>query len=139
MEFPGFETGFLINLLITAIGQSSPLTILFCLLLHYVSMLHPPLRVSGKPIITKLAGENFNIWYIFEVQWFASLVQCISVTYFFHIYLFESPTSYINFRFVLNLFHISKIILKLHLHGKLQVILVYHLYYKKEVSYCQTL
>ena len=91
-------------------------------------MLHPPLRVSGKPIITKLAGENFKIWYIFEVQWFTSLVQCISVTDFFHIYLFESPTSYINFRVILNLFRISKVILKLHLHS-----------YKKEVSYFQTL
>ena len=102
-------------------------------------MLHPPLRVSGKPIITKLAGENFKIWYIFEVQWFTSLLQCISVTDFFHINLFESPTSYINFRVILNLFHISKIILKLHLDGKLQVTLVHHFYYKKEVSYCQTL
>ena len=120
MEFPGFESGFLINLVITAIGQKSPLIILFCLLLHYVPMLHPPLRVSGKPIITKLAGENFKIWYIFEVQWFTSLVQCISVTDFFHIYLFESPTSHINFRVILNLFHFSKIILKLHLHGKLK-------------------
>ena len=137
--FPGFESGFLIHLLITAIGKKSPLIILFCLLLHYVPMLHPPLRVSGKPIITKLAGENFKIWYIFEVQWFTSLVQCISVTDFFHIYLFESPTSYINFRVILNLFHISKIILKLHLHGKLQVTLVHYLCYKKEVSYCQTL
>ena len=136
MEFPGFESGFLINLLITAIGQKSPLIILFCLLLHYVPMLHPPLRVSGKPIITKLAGENFKIWYIFEVQWFTSLLQCISETYFFNINLFESRTSYINVRVILNLFHFSKVILKLHLHCKSQVTLVHHLCYKKEVSCC---
>ena len=124
----GFQSGFLINLLITAIGQKLPLIIPFCLFLHYIPMLHRPLRVSGKPIITKLAGENFKISYIFEVKWFTSLLQCISVTDFFHINLFESPTSYINFRVILNLFRISKVILKLHLHS-----------YKKEVSYFQTL
>ena len=139
MELPGFESRFFLNLLITAIGQKLPLIIPFCLLPHFIPMLHPPLTVSGKPMITKLSGEIFKIWYIFEVQWFTSLLQCISVTDLFHINLFESPTSYINFRVILNLFRISKVILKLNLHSKLQVTLVHHLNCKKEVSYCQTL
>ena len=58
------------------LGKQSPLTILFCfLLLHSLPMLHPPLRVSGKHIIVKLTGESFKIWYIFEVQWFTSLLR----------------------------------------------------------------
>ena len=54
--------------------KQSPLTILFCLLLHFLPMLHPLLRVSGKPVIVKLTGEIFKISYIFEVQWFTSLL-----------------------------------------------------------------
>ena len=36
------------------------------------------------------------------------------------------------------LFYIPKVILKLHLDGKLQVTLAYYLYYKRDFSYCQT-
>ena len=63
-------------------------------------MLHPPLRVSGNPIS-------------------GSLLQCISVTDFFKINLFESATSYTNSTVILNLLHIPKVILKLHLYDKL--------------------
>ena len=35
--------------------------------------------LSVKPIIVKLTGESFKVWQIFKVQWFASLLQCVSV------------------------------------------------------------
>ena len=37
------------------------------------------------------------------------------------------------------LFYIPKAILKIHLDGKLQVLLTYYLYYKRDFSYSQTL
>ena len=40
---------------------------------------------------------------------------------------------------ILNLFYIQKPILKLHLDGKLQVAVVYYLYYKRDFTYYQTL
>ena len=40
---------------------------------------------------------------------------------------------------ILKLFYLPKVILKLHPEGKLQVTLVYCLYYKRDFSYYQTL
>ena len=121
------------------LDKKPPLTILFCpppVSTHSLSL---PLRVSGKPIIIKLTDENLKIWYIFEVQWFKSLLQCASVTDFFNGTLFESPANNMCSKFIFNLFCIPKVILKLHLDGKLQVRLVYYLYYKGDFSSCQTL
>ena len=39
----------------------------------------------------------------------------------------------------LEFFYIPKVILKLYLDGKLQVILTYYLYHKRDFSYCQTI
>ena len=64
--------------------------------------LNPPLRVSGNTIIVKLTGKSFKIWYSFEVQFFASLLQCVSVTYFFTRNLFESNN--MCFKVILKLF-----------------------------------
>ena len=98
-----------------------------------------PLRVSGKPIIIKLTGEGFRIWYVLEVQWFTSLLQCVSVTDFFNRTLSESISNTIRFKVILKLFYLPKVILKLHLDGKLLVTLVYDIYYKRDFNYCQTL
>ena len=51
-------------------------------------------------------------------------VTLVSVTDFFKRNLFESPTSYMCFKVILNLFYISKAILKLHLDSTLQVTLL---------------
>ena len=61
-------------------------------------MLYHPLRVSGKPNIVKLTAESFKFWYIFEVQWFTSLLQFVSVTDFY--YLLHVLQS--NFEFILH-------------------------------------
>ena len=50
-----------------------------------------------------------------------------------------STTNYMCSKVILNLFYIPKAILKLHLDGKLQVAVVYYLYYKRDFSYYQTL
>ena len=101
--------------------KKSPLTIIFCLhFLHSLSMLfslplypclNHPLRVSGNPIIVKLTGESFKIWYIFEVQWFTVLRQCVSVRDFFNRSLFESPTSYMGLKVILVLFFLTRVTL----------------------------
>ena len=93
-------------------------------------MLHLPLRVSGKAIIINLTGENFSICCIFEVLWFTSLLQCVSVMDFFNRNLFGSPTYYMCSKVILDLFYIPKVISKLYLDGKLQNTVVYYLYYK---------
>ena len=100
------------------------LTVLFCFhLLHSLPMLftlplYPCfnllLRVSGKAIIVKLPGESLKIWYIFKVQWFTSLLQCVLVRDFFSRYLFESPTSNMSSKVILKLFYLPQVILKLH-------------------------
>ena len=51
----------------------------------------------------------------------------------------ESPANNMCSKVILKFFYLPKVILKLHLDGKLQVTIVYYLYYKRELSYCQTL
>ena len=74
--------------------KKSPIAIFFCLF-HSLPMLCVSMGISGKPIIVKLTSESLKIWYIFEVQWFTILLQCVSVTDFISRNLFESPTNYI--------------------------------------------
>ena len=92
------------------LGKQSPLTTLFCFLPHFLPMPHPSLRVSGKLIIVRLSDESFKIWYIFEFQWFTSLLQSVIMTDYFSKNLFESPTSYICFKAILNLLQFDHVI-----------------------------
>ena len=51
-------------------------------------------------------------------------VTLVSVTDFLKRNSFDSPTSYMCFKVILNLFYISKVILKLHQDSTLQVTLL---------------
>ena len=73
--------------------------------------LNPPLRVSGKPILVKLTGEKFKIWYIFKIQWFTSPLKWVSIADFFNRNLFESPTNNKGPNAILKLFYLPKVIL----------------------------
>ena len=62
--------------------------------------------------------EDFSkICYIFEVQWFKSLLQCVLVTDLYKSNLCESPTNYICSKVILDFFYIPKVILKLNPDG----------------------
>ena len=121
------------------LGEESPLIILFSLFLHSLPMLHPPLRASGKTFIVKLTGESFRFG-IFSK--FNGLQFCYSVFQWqissTEIYLILLLIAFAPKSFWI-LFYISKVVLKLHLDGKLQVTLVYHLHYKRDFSCCQSL
>ena len=124
-ELAGYESGFLINLLITTIWVNwvndhfLPSFIASCSI-PYPRSIHPPLKFSVKSIIVKWLVEDFSkICYIFEVQWFKSLLQCVLVTDFYKSNLCESPTNYICSKVILDFFYIPKVILKLNPDGNL--------------------
>ena len=128
--------------------KQSPLSILFCFhLLHSLPILFllplypclsPPLRVSGKPIIVKLTGEKFKICYIFKIQWFTSLLQCVSIVNFFNRNLFESPTNNKGPNAILKLFRLPKVILS-YIWMANSKSLWYIISAVIDFSYCQTL
>ena len=113
-------------------------TILFSLL-HFLPILNSPLRISEKPFIFLLTGESFRrgIFLKFGSSKFCSSVfqwQISSLGIYLSLLLITSaPKSFWI------LFYISKVILKLHLDSKIQIILAYYLYYKRDLIYCQTL
>ena len=121
------------------LGKQSPLTTLFRLPLHSLPMLHPPLSVSGKIFIVKLSCESFRFGIFLK---FNSLQFCYSVFQWqissTEIYLSLLLVTFVPKSFWV-LFYIPKVVLKLHLDGKLQVTLAYYLYYKRDFIYCQTL
>ena len=126
-ESAGHESGFLVYLLITTIWVSDHFlpSFLASSSVPYPCSIHPPLKFSVNAIIVKLIGGSFSkIWYIFEVQSFTSLLQCVSVVDFFKSNLFESSTNYMCFKVILNFFYIPKVILKLHLDGNLDFFLI---------------
>ena len=109
-------------------------------------MLHAPLRVSGRTFIVKLTGESFRFGIIFK---FNGLQLCYSV---FQWQIFSAEI-YLSLLIIFapksfwNLFYIPKVILKLHLDSKLQVMMTCYLYCKRDFSYfkflwllkCQTI
>ena len=124
-----YEPGVLLNLLITTICENNnlfpPSFFVSISFIHYPCyfpslfiFVSIPLWESQKnPIIVKLTGKSFNIWYIFKVWWFTSLLQCVSVTDFFNGNSFESPTNIMCSKVIWKLFYLPKVILKLQLHG----------------------
>ena len=102
-------------------------------------MLNPPLRVSTKTFIVKQIGESFRFGIFLK---FNGLQFCYSV-FQWQISSTEIYLSLLLITFapksVWILFHIAKVVLKLHLDGKLQVTLVCYLYYKRDFTYFQTL
>ena len=111
----------------------------FSLFLRSQPMSYSPLRVSGKPFVVKLTGESFRfgiflIFHGFQFCYTVSQWQISSTEIYLSLLLVTfAPKSFWIF------FYIPKVILKLHLDGKLQVTLAYYLYYKRDFSYCQTL
>ena len=79
------------------LGKQALLTILFSLLPHPLSMLHPPLRVSKKSIIGNLTGLVLKLHTFLRF-----LLQCVPVTDFFKRSLFASPTNYVFSKVILN-------------------------------------
>ena len=128
-ELAEYEPGFLLNLLITTICENSnlfppslfvsisfiPYPCYFAFLFIFVSI--PLWESQENPVIVKLPGKSFNIWYIFKVRWFTSLLQCVSVTDFFSRNSFESPTNNMCCKVILKFFYLPKVILELHLGG----------------------
>ena len=90
-ELAEHESRFLVKLLITTTLVNDHLGKPMLFPLPVYPCLSPVLRVSGKPFIVKLTSESFKIWYIFEFQWFTSLLPCALVPHFFNRDLFESP------------------------------------------------
>ena len=112
-ELAGYESGFLVNLLITTIWVKDHFlpSFLASSSIRCPCSIHPPLKFSVSSIIVNLIGGSFsNIWYIFEVQWFTSLLQCVSVADFFKSNLFESPTNYMCFKVISNFFIYQRLI-----------------------------
>ena len=58
---------------------------------------------------------------------YKSVIVCFSDSFFYR-NLFESLTSYMYPKVILNFVYIPKVILTLHLGGKLKITLVYYLY-----------
>ena len=119
--------------------KQSPLNILFSPLFHSLSILHPPMRVSGNPFIVKLTGESLEIVLFLkfnDLQFCHSVFQWLTSSTEIHLSLLL-----ITFvpKSLLVLFYLPNVILKLHLVDKLQVTLAYYIYYKRDFSYCQTL
>ena len=119
------------------LGKQSPLAIVFSLLIHSLTMLHP-LRVSGKTFIVTLTGESFRFGIFLK---FNGLQFCYSVFQWW----ISSTEIYLSLLLIIFapkpfwiIFYIPKVS-KLHLDDKLQVTWTYYLYYKRDFSYCQTL
>ena len=113
--------------------KQSTLIIVFSLLLH-------SLLWESQEILSLLSWlvRALHLVYFWSSVVYNSVTVC-SATNFFSRNLFESPTNCMCSKVILSFFYIPKIILKLHLDGKLQVILAYYLYNKRDFSYCQTL
>ena len=138
-----YESGFSVNLVITTIwannhllpsflGKQSPL-------LYSLPMFHYPLKVSGKSIIVKLTGKSFKFGIFLKFHG-------LQVYYSVFQWQISLPEIYLSLLLIICaskpfwiLLYIPRVILKLHLDGKLQVTWVYYPYYKRNFSYCQTL
>ena len=120
--------------------KQSPLNILFSPLFHSLSILHPPMRVSGNPFIVKLTGESLEIVLFLkfnDLQFCYSVFQWLTSSTEIHLSLLLITFAPNSFSV---LFQIPNFILNLHLDGKFQVTLAYYFYYKRHLlNYCQTL
>ena len=118
-------------------GKQSTLTILFSILHYSLPMLHP--QGSRKTFIVNLTDESFRFGIFLK---FNGLQFCYSVFQ----WQISSTEIYLSLLLITfapksfwTLFYIRKVVLKLHLDGKLQVTLACYLYYKRDFGYFQTL
>ena len=144
-ELAGYESGHLVNLLITTNWENNNLS--------------PSLLVSTSsipcsryftsliiPVSISLSGKMGEGWKVLGFCKFLRSGVCKSVTVcFINRFLQKKFTVYFKqpvqkcSKVILKLFYLPKVILKLHLDGRLQVTFIYYLYYKRDLSYCQTL